>query len=111
MGDAAHSIHPLAGQGMNLGITDAALLGNALIRAKRMGEDIGRASVLQEYESGAMKNAYSMSVTIDSLFSEYKRGGQLRNLGYAMVQASGVLKQNMMNFASGVFTHPLEYEW
>ena len=69
--------------------------------------------MLQEYEDGAMKNAYSMSITIDTLFSEYKKqhiiSRNFRNLGYSIIEASALIKQNLMNFASGSLTHPLEY--
>jgi 2-octaprenyl-6-methoxyphenol hydroxylase len=49
IGDAAHCCHPVAGQGMNLGIRDAAALAEILVAADRAGEDIGSASVLQRY--------------------------------------------------------------
>lgn len=100
---------------MNLGITDAALLVNSILKAKKHGEEIGRDSVLQEYEDGALKNAYSMSVTIDLIFADFKKQNivsrKIRNLGYSIVEASALIKQNLMNFASGSFSHPLEYEW
>ena len=49
VGDAAHSIHPIAGQGLNLGLKDAAALAEVLVEARRRGEDIGGAGVLDRY--------------------------------------------------------------
>ena len=49
IGDAAHSIHPIAGQGLNLGLKDVAALAEVLTQAKRRGEDIGGAGVLDRY--------------------------------------------------------------
>jgi 2-octaprenyl-6-methoxyphenol hydroxylase len=49
IGDAAHCCHPVAGQGMNLGIRDAAALAEILVAADRAGEDIGSRKVLQRY--------------------------------------------------------------
>ena len=54
---------------MNLGITDAAILANTILKCAKYGEDIG--SDLNNYSKAAMKNAYSMSVSIDCLFAEY----------------------------------------
>ena len=49
LGDAAHGIHPIAGQGLNLGLKDAAALSQVLVDAVRLGEDIGSAAVLERY--------------------------------------------------------------
>src|SRR5690606_3512431 len=49
-GDAAHGIHPIAGQGLNLGFKDAAALAQVVVEAARLGEDIGALDVLQRYE-------------------------------------------------------------
>jgi 2-octaprenyl-6-methoxyphenol hydroxylase len=51
IGDAAHRIHPMAGQGLNLGITDVAYLANSIVKAKKSGVDIGNYDlVLKDYE-------------------------------------------------------------
>jgi 2-polyprenyl-6-methoxyphenol hydroxylase-like FAD-dependent oxidoreductase len=51
IGDAAHRVHPLAGQGLNLGLTDVAYLSNCILKAMKTGQDIGSYDfVLKEYE-------------------------------------------------------------
>ena len=50
IGDAAHRVHPLAGQGLNLGLSDVAYLSNAVVKAKKAGQDVGDLGfVLSEY--------------------------------------------------------------
>ena len=49
LGDAAHGVHPIAGQGLNLGLKDAAALAEVLVEALRLGEDIGSEAVLERY--------------------------------------------------------------
>ena len=51
IGDAAHSIHPHAGQGVNMGFNDAVTLANIVIKNKRVGHNIGDLMSLQEYEN------------------------------------------------------------
>lgn len=58
IGDAAHRVHPLAGQGLNLGLTDVAYLSNCLLKACKTGQDIGSYDfVLKNYEREAKINA------------------------------------------------------
>lgn len=72
IGDAAHRIHPMAGQGLNLGITDVAYLANSLIKAKKSGLDIGNYGlVLKDYETYAKTNAYSMISAIEVVRNSY----------------------------------------
>jgi hypothetical protein len=69
IGDAAHSIHPLGGQGLNMGLSDSALLANLIIKHKRVGHDFGKDTYLEEYELGldyikhleSKKNNYVMT--------------------------------------------------
>ena len=51
IGDAAHSVHPIAGQGLNLGLRDVAALAEVLIDGARLGLDLGQATVLERYQS------------------------------------------------------------
>lgn len=72
IGDAAHRIHPMAGQGLNLGITDVAYLANSIVKAKKSGLDIGNYDlVLKDYEVNAKANAYSMISAIEVVRNSY----------------------------------------
>lgn len=72
IGDAAHRVHPLAGQGLNLGITDVAFLANSIVRAKKQGQDIGNYDlVLKDYENYSKWNAYMMTGSIEFVKNSY----------------------------------------
>lgn len=78
IGDAAHRIHPMAGQGLNLGITDVAYLANSIIKGKKSGQDIGNYDlVLKDFEVMAKINANSMIASIELVRNSYlgKIGG------------------------------------
>jgi 2-octaprenyl-6-methoxyphenol hydroxylase len=63
LGDAAHGIHPIAGQGLNLGFRDAAALAETLVDAHRLGLDIGALDVLRRYERWRRYDTWQMGVT------------------------------------------------
>lgn len=123
IGDAAHRIHPMAGQGLNLGMTDVAFLANTIISAKRGGADIGNLEhVLTDYEFKSKANAQSVISSIEFIKSSYSPKvleseglGHLlsaaRNLSIDLLDSSDLLKYNIMNYASGSCMHPLEYLW
>jgi 2-polyprenyl-6-methoxyphenol hydroxylase-like FAD-dependent oxidoreductase len=123
IGDAAHRIHPMAGQGLNLGITDVAYLANSIVKAKKSGQDIGNYDlVLKDFELKAKANAYSMISAIEVVRNSYMNRvggsqaaggllGVLRNVAIDAIQMSELAKYNFMNFASGNVTHPVQYEW
>lgn len=123
VGDAAHRVHPLAGQGLNLGFTDVAYLANVILKAKREGQDIGSLEfTLHEYERMSKANAYAVIATIEFVKNAYgpkvagSEGlGHLlalgRNAVLDMIESSDLAKYNYMQFASGSFTHPSTYEW
>eukprot|EP00347_Sterkiella_histriomuscorum_P011785 403371105 len=72
IGDAAHRVHPLAGQGMNIGITGVAFLANSIIKAKKCGYDIGNYDyVLSDYEKQEKVNAQMMVSSIELVKSSY----------------------------------------
>ena len=72
IGDAAHSVHPLAGQGLNLGISDVAYLSNAILKAKKAGQDIGDlGQTLRTYEKTSKANAYMIAAAIEFVKKSY----------------------------------------
>jgi 2-octaprenyl-6-methoxyphenol hydroxylase len=105
VGDAAHAIHPLAGQGLNLGLKDAAALAEVLADALRLGEDIGSASVLERYARWRRMDNLAVSLACDAfnrLFSNdipILRFG--RGAGMALVNRIGPARRFFMQEAGG----------
>jgi len=105
IGDAAHGIHPIAGQGLNLGLRDIAALTEALVDAKRLGLDIGRIDVLDRYERWRRFDNVLLSTTMDvltRLFSNDITPVRLaRDLGLGIVNRISPLKKFFMRHAMG----------
>ncbi len=106
IGDSAHAIHPIAGQGVNLGYRDVAVLAELLGEAHRLGLDIGGASVLERYQRWRRGDIMSMIAATDGinrLFSNDLLPLRLaRRLGLAMVERSPRLKSYFMFHAMGL---------
>jgi len=105
IGDAAHGIHPIAGQGLNLGLRDIAALTEALVDAKRLGLDIGRIDVLDRYERWRRFDTVLLSTTMDvltRLFSNDITPIRIaRDLGLGVVNRIAPLKKFFMRHAMG----------
>ena len=105
IGDAAYGIHPIAGQGLNLGLRDVAALAEVLTDAKRLGLDIGSAIFLEKYEKWRRFDSSVMLATTDSLnrlFSNDIRPIKaVRNFGLATINKLGPMKKNFMLHAMG----------
>jgi len=105
LGDAAHAIHPLAGQGLNLGLKDAAALAEVLADAIRLGEDIGSLQVLERYARWRRLDNVAVSLACDGfnrLFSNDNpilRAG--RGAGMALVNRLGPARRFFMQEAGG----------
>lgn len=67
IGDAAHTIHPMAGLGVNSGIMDSQFLANNIISNKKTGNDIGEALSLSLFESNSKAMNYSNSIAMESI--------------------------------------------
>lgn len=106
VGDAAHGIHPIAGQGWNLGLRDAAALAEILVDAHRLGLDIGHASVLADYDRWRRVDGLSMIAATDSLNRLFSNDitplRQVRDLGLAAVGRLPPLRRFFMRHAMGM---------
>lgn len=105
-GDAAHGIHPIAGQGLNLGFRDAAALAEVVVEADRLGEDIGAIDVLERYQQWRRFDTMQMGVTTDVLNRLFSNDlGPLRGLrdfGLGLVERMPRLKDFFIRQASGL---------
>jgi 2-octaprenyl-6-methoxyphenol hydroxylase len=106
VGEAAHVIHPIAGQGFNLGVRDVASLAELVVDARRLGLDIGHDSVLARYEAQRRLDALLLATVTDGLnrlFSNEIAPLRLaRDLGLAAVDRLAPLKRLFMRHAMGV---------
>lgn len=106
VGDAAHGIHPIAGQGLNLGLRDVGTLVEVLTDGMRIGLDPGDAQLLKRYERWRGLDTFSVSLACDSITRLFGVPGRIpsaiRRLGMAGVQRISPLKQFFMNEARGV---------
>jgi len=104
-GDAAHGIHPIAGQGLNLGFKDVAALAETLLDAHRLGLDIGALDVLKRYERWRRFDAAVLAAATDGLnrlFSNDIAPLRLaRDLGLGIVDGIGPLRRLFMRHAGG----------
>lgn len=106
VGEAAHALHPVAGQGLNLGLRDVAALADVLVAARRRGEDIGAPDVLERYARWRRFDVAAMAAATDGfarLFSNDNpllRG--LRDLGLAAASALPGLRRALAREAAGL---------
>lgn len=106
IGDAAHSLHPLAGQGANLGLVDAASLAEVVMDAQRSERDIGARSVLRRYERWRKGDNVAMMLALDGfkrLFgNDHPLSTGIRNFGLSLGHLSGPIKHYLMRRATGL---------
>lgn len=106
VGDAAHGIHPIAGQGLNAGLRDVAALAHVLEEARMRGEDIGSSVVLDRYQIWRRSEATRLAIATDAfnrLFSNDNpvlRG--LRDLGMGAINAMPGLRRRFIREAAGL---------
>ncbi|RAL48368.1 hypothetical protein DM860_005792 [Cuscuta australis] len=105
IGDAAHTVHPLAGQGVNMGFADAIALSKAIAEGVAVGSDIGEVSVLQRYESERKPANIAMMAVLDGFQKAYSVDFMPVNLlragAFQAAHYISPLKQNIISFASG----------
>ena len=106
IGDAAHGIHPIAGQGLNLGLRDVGTLVQVLRDGMRLGLEAGDAQLLARYERWRSLDTLSVSIATDGINRLFGLPGKLpsaiRRLGMGGVQRSPTLKRFFMDQARGV---------
>lgn len=105
IGDAAHGIHPIAGQGLNLGMRDVAALAQVLVEGARLGMDLGDAQLLARYARWRSLDTLMVAASTDALTRLYGVPGRaasaIRRFGMGAVQRIGPLKNWLMSEARG----------
>jgi 2-octaprenyl-6-methoxyphenol hydroxylase len=104
-GDAAHGIHPIAGQGVNLGFRDVAALIEVIVDGMRLGLEPGDAQLLTRYQRWRSLDTLSVTIAMDGLVRLFDVPGRVpsmvRRAGLAAVQKMGPLKSRFMAEARG----------
>ena len=106
VGDAAHGVHPIAGQGLNLGLRDVGALAEVLILAHRRGEDIGGAVALEDYQRWRRFDATTLALGMDGVNRLFSNDNPLlrlgRDLGLGLVNALPGLRRGFIRQAAGL---------
>jgi len=106
VGDAAHVIHPIAGQGLNLGLKDVAALAEVVVDAARLGIDFGRADVLERYQRWRRFDTMAMGLATNSLNFLFSNRSTLlrtvRDIGLGLVDRTPPLKEMFVRQAAGL---------
>ncbi|MET3927287.1 FAD-dependent monooxygenase [Devosia sp. 2618] len=106
VGDAAHVVHPIAGQGLNLGLKDVAALAEVVVEAVRLGLDHGGDDVLERYQAWRRLDTASMAAMTDGLNRLFSNDvapvRALRDFGLGLVERAGPIKSALIRTASGV---------
>jgi 2-octaprenyl-6-methoxyphenol hydroxylase len=103
--DAAHVVHPLAGQGLNLGLADVAVLAEQIVDRMRLGLDPGAPDMLEAYQSARRPPAVAMAMTTESLNRLFSRESGLlrlvRDVGVGLVERWPGVKDRLVENAAG----------
>ena len=106
VGDAAHVIHPIAGQGLNMGLKDVAALAEVIVDAARLGLDPGAADVLERYQRWRRFDTMTMGLATDGLNRLFSNRSDVlrlaRDVGLGLVDRLPALKRLLIREAAGV---------
>ncbi|WP_417250242.1 FAD-dependent monooxygenase [Celeribacter sp.] len=106
VGDAAHGMHPIAGQGLNAGLKDVGALAEVLTAARRRGEDIGREDVLARYQQWRRFDVASMALMTDSFNKLFSNDNPIlrtvRDIGMGVVNSLPNVRREAIREAAGV---------
>jgi 2-octaprenyl-6-methoxyphenol hydroxylase len=106
VGDAAHVIHPIAGQGLNMGLKDVAALAEVIVDAVRLGLDPGSLAVLERYQRWRRFDTMAMGLATDGLNRLFSNRSDVlrlvRDVGLGLVDRLPALKQVFMREAAGL---------
>ncbi|MCF8504664.1 MAG: UbiH/UbiF/VisC/COQ6 family ubiquinone biosynthesis hydroxylase [Caulobacter sp.] len=105
LGDAAHGVHPIAGQGLNLGLKGAAALAEVIVEASRLGEDIGSEAVLERYAGWRRFDTNTLAAGMDAFVWLFSNDNPLirlvRGVGMAAINRIGPARRFFMHEAGG----------
>jgi 2-octaprenyl-6-methoxyphenol hydroxylase len=105
VGDAAHGMHPIAGQGVNVGYRDAAALAQVLVEGARLGLDLGDHQLLNRYQRWRSLDTFMVSLATDGLTRVYgipgKTASKVRRFGMSVINRIGPVKERLMAEARG----------
>lgn len=111
VGDAAHGVHPIAGQGLNLGLRDVAALAQILVEAARRGEDFGTELVLERYQQWRRFDSTSLALGMDAVNHLFANENpvlrHVRGAGMGIVSAIPALRRGFMRQAAGLLVEPM----
>ncbi|MFC2970037.1 FAD-dependent monooxygenase [Acidimangrovimonas pyrenivorans] len=106
VGDAAHGVHPIAGQGLNLGLRDVGALAEVVVNAHRRGEDIGAEDVLERYQRWRRFDSTVLALGMDAVNKLFSNDNPLlrglRDLGMGAVNAMPGLRRRFIREAAGL---------
>ncbi len=105
VGDAAHGMHPIAGQGVNVGYRDAAALAQVLVEGARLGLDLGDQQLLTRYQRWRSLDTFMVSLATDGLTRIYgipgRTASRVRRFGMGVINRIGPVKDRLMAEARG----------
>ncbi|MEL6642378.1 MAG: FAD-dependent monooxygenase [Pseudomonadota bacterium] len=106
VGDAAHAVHPIAGQGLNAGLKDVAALAEVLSDARRRGEDPGRVDVLERYQRWRRFDTATLAVATDTFNRLFSNDNPIlrfgRDLGLGLVNKLPLARRSFIREAAGL---------